>query len=57
MPVLFWRILRIGPRRIGARRFLAATPWLAVLLVSWSLGEAAGAVSGSYNPLPTKEMR
>jgi hypothetical protein len=56
-PVLAWRILRLRRGRIPGGRLLKAAPWTFLLLVSWCLGEAIGTLTGSYNPLPTKNMR
>jgi hypothetical protein len=56
-PLLLWRILRLSPGRIPAGRMCAAVPWVVALLCAWCVGEALGTFTGSYNPLPTKEMR
>jgi hypothetical protein len=56
-PLLWWRIARARRGRLPLGRFVAATPWIAVMLVAWGFGEALGTLSARYNPLPKKEMR
>jgi hypothetical protein len=55
-PVLYLRIWRLGRGRLSRSRLLRATPWILVLLEAWCAGEAAGTLTGGYNPLPTKKM-
>jgi hypothetical protein len=55
-PILWWRIWRARGGRIATGRLLRATPWIAIMLASWCLGESVGTLTGRYNPLPKKDL-
>jgi hypothetical protein len=55
-PVLWWRLARLRRGRLPLGRFVAATPWIAIMLVSWGLGEALGTFTGRYNPVSKKDV-
>lgn len=50
-PLLIGRIMtRAFRRRLHAVRFFQALPWLAVFVMAWSAGEAAGYLKAAFGP-------